>query len=63
MEEGETLTHALEREVFEETGITVKVKSLVGIYSNTRKPSIVVIWTLFVSIFLENPKRAKKARK
>ena len=41
VEEGETLTHALEREILEETGIVVKVKSLVGIYSNTRKPSIV----------------------
>ena len=41
VEESETLTHALEREVFEETGITVSVKSLVGVYSNTRKPSIV----------------------
>ena len=41
MEEGETITNALEREVFEETGIVVHVKSLVGIYSNTRKPPIV----------------------
>jgi 8-oxo-dGTP diphosphatase len=41
VEEGETIPHALEREVFEETGIVVGVKSLVGIYSNTRKPSIV----------------------
>jgi 8-oxo-dGTP diphosphatase len=41
VEEGETIPHALEREVFEETGIVVHVKSLVGIYSNTRKPSIV----------------------
>jgi 8-oxo-dGTP diphosphatase len=41
VEEGETILHALEREVFEETGIVVRVKSLVGIYSNTRKPSIV----------------------
>jgi 8-oxo-dGTP pyrophosphatase MutT (NUDIX family) len=40
VEESEILTHALEREVMEETGITVRVKSLVGIYSNTRKPSI-----------------------
>ncbi len=40
VEESETLPHALEREVFEETGIVVKVKSLIGIYSNTRKPSI-----------------------
>ena len=41
VEESETLTHALAREVFEETGITVSVKSLVGVYSNTRTPSIV----------------------
>jgi 8-oxo-dGTP diphosphatase len=41
VEEGETIPHALEREVFEETGIIVRVKSLVGIYSNIRKPSIV----------------------
>ena len=41
VEEGETIPHALEREVFEETGIVVRVKSLVGIYSNTLKPSIV----------------------
>jgi len=43
VEEGETIPHALEREVFEETGMTVQVKSLVGIYSNTRKPSIVIM--------------------
>jgi len=41
VEEGETIPHALEREILEETGIVVQVKSLVGIYSNTRKPSIV----------------------
>lgn len=41
VEESETIPHALEREVFEETGIVVRVKSLVGIYSNTRKPPIV----------------------
>jgi len=41
VEESETIPHALEREVFEERGIIVRVKSLVGIYSNTRKPSIV----------------------
>lgn len=40
VEESETLPEALEREVFEETGILVQVKSLIGIYSNTRKPSI-----------------------
>jgi 8-oxo-dGTP diphosphatase len=41
VEEGETIPRALAREIFEETGIVVRVKSLVGIYSNTRKPSIV----------------------
>ena len=41
VEEGETIPQALEREVLEETGIVIQVKSLVGIYSNTRKPSIV----------------------
>ena len=41
VEESETIPHALEREVFEETGVVVRLGSLVGIYSNTRKPSIV----------------------
>ena len=41
VEEGETMPQALKREVFEETGIVVEVKSLVGIYSNTRMPPIV----------------------
>lgn len=41
VEEGETIPHALEREVLEETGIVARVKSLVGIYSNTRQPPIV----------------------
>ncbi|MFD4407590.1 NUDIX hydrolase [Nocardia sp. NPDC058499] len=34
LEAGETVTQAVEREVIEETGITVEVKSLVGIFSN-----------------------------
>jgi 8-oxo-dGTP diphosphatase len=41
VEEGETIPQALKREVLEETGVVVEVKSLVGIYSNIRKPSIV----------------------
>ena len=41
VEESETIPYALEREVLEETGIVVRLKSLVGIYSNTRRPSIV----------------------
>ncbi len=36
VEEGESLTEALVREVQEETGVTVEVTELVGIYSNTR---------------------------
>jgi 8-oxo-dGTP diphosphatase len=43
VEESETLTHALEREVFEETGITASPISLVGVYSNTRTPSILIL--------------------
>ena len=31
VEEGETIPYALEREVLEETGLIIKVKSLVGI--------------------------------
>lgn len=41
VEEGETIPQALKREVLEETGVVVEVKSLVGIYSNIRRPSIV----------------------
>jgi 8-oxo-dGTP diphosphatase len=36
VEESETIPQAVEREVFEETGIIVGVKSLVGIFSYTR---------------------------
>lgn len=43
VEEGETLTMALEREVFEETGIIVTPQSLIGVYSNTKKPSILML--------------------
>lgn len=43
VEEGEILTDALIREVLEETGITVNIKSLIGVYSNTRKPSILMM--------------------
>ena len=41
IEEGETIPKGLEREVFEETGIVVKIKSLIGIYSNIGNPPIV----------------------
>lgn len=43
VEESETLSQALEREVLEETGIIVKPISLVGVYSNTKKPSILML--------------------
>lgn len=36
VEEGESLTEALVREVFEETGLTVSVGALVGVYSNVK---------------------------
>lgn len=41
IEEGETIPQGLVREVFEETGIIVRVKSLIGIYSNVGRPPIV----------------------
>ncbi len=41
IEEGETIPQGLVREVFEETGIVVSVKSLIGIYSNIGSPPIV----------------------
>jgi 8-oxo-dGTP diphosphatase len=34
VEEGETLTQALQREILEETGVSASVGALVGIYSN-----------------------------
>jgi 8-oxo-dGTP diphosphatase len=43
VEVGETLTQALKREVIEETGIVVEPKALIGIYSNIRKPSILML--------------------
>ncbi len=36
VEEGESLTDALRREVMEETGVTVTVGALVGVYSNLK---------------------------
>lgn len=36
VEEGESLTDALRREIREETGVDVSVGALVGVYSNTR---------------------------
>jgi mutator protein MutT len=44
VEEGETLTQALQREILEETGITASVGALVGVYSNIlRQPPIVML--------------------
>jgi 8-oxo-dGTP diphosphatase len=43
VEEGETLTQALRREIWEETGITASVGALVGVYSNIiRNPPLVM---------------------
>jgi 8-oxo-dGTP diphosphatase len=40
VEEGETLIAALEREIFEETGVSASAKCLVGLYSNLKQPPI-----------------------
>jgi 8-oxo-dGTP diphosphatase len=42
VEEGETLTRALEREVAEEAGVTISVGSLVGVYTNVTPPTKVM---------------------
>ena len=43
VEEGETLTQALAREILEETGVTASVGALVGVYSNViRQPPLVM---------------------
>ena len=36
VEEGETITQALQREILEETGIVAEVKTLSGVYSNIK---------------------------
>lgn len=43
VEVGETLPQALRREVLEETGIVVEPRLLVGVYTNTRKPSLLML--------------------
>ena len=43
IEEGETLTEGLLRELHEETGITARITQLVGVYSNLRPPSKVMM--------------------
>ncbi len=42
VEEGETLTQALQREILEESGITASVGELVGVYSNLHSPYILM---------------------
>ncbi len=54
VEEGETLTDALRREVFEETGVQVDVGRLVGVYSNTK--SHIVMFD-FVCEYIEGEPR------
>lgn len=44
VEEGETVTQALHREVLEETGVTVAIQSLCGVYSNIKNvPPILML--------------------
>jgi len=44
VEEGETVTQALQREILEETGITAEVKTLTGVYSNIKNhPPILLL--------------------
>ena len=43
VETGETLMQALEREVREEAGITISIGELVGVYSNLKQPTKVML--------------------
>ena len=43
VERGEDLQAALQREVMEETGITVEVGRLMGIYTKIRSPDLVIL--------------------
>jgi 8-oxo-dGTP diphosphatase len=45
VEEGESIYHALKREILEETGVNVKVGPLAGLYTNVKHP-------LFILAFL-----------
>lgn len=49
MESGESVSEACEREVFEETGLKVKVKRLIGVYSN---PDQLVIYNDGTKVFI-----------
>ncbi len=42
MEAGETVDEAVRREVYEETGLEVKVEQLVGVYSKPQKQEVVL---------------------
>ncbi len=49
MESGESAAEACEREVFEETGLKVKAKRLIGVYSN---PDQLVIYNDGTKVFM-----------
>ncbi|MCB9437700.1 MAG: NUDIX hydrolase [Anaerolineales bacterium] len=42
VEVGEDLISALQREVIEETGVTIRVQTMTGVYSNIKSPSKVI---------------------
>lgn len=42
VEVGEDLISALQREVMEETGVTIRVQTMTGVYSNVKLPSKVI---------------------
>jgi 8-oxo-dGTP diphosphatase len=49
MEPGETVDEALVREVFEETGLEVKIERLVGVYSKPQKHEVVLTFRCYVT--------------
>src|SRR5215471_10562647 len=42
MEAGETVDEAIRREVYEETGLEIKVEQLIGVYSKPQKQEVVL---------------------
>jgi 8-oxo-dGTP diphosphatase len=49
MEPGETVDEAVVREVFEETGLTVEIERLVGVYSKPQKAELVLTFSCKVT--------------
>ena len=61
MEEGETLTQALQREIIEETGVSASVGALVGIYSNVIRNPPIVMFGFLAEWLAGDPKTSEES--